>query len=300
MMPPTSPTTSTITPPLLDLGHLAGSILLFGGPYSNLQATLALREQAEHLAIPSDRVICTGDVVAYCAEPAETINAIRDWGCHVVMGNCEEALAEGGDDCRCGFEKGSECDLLAVKWFAHASSQISVDQRTWMANLPHPVTFQAAERRFAVVHGHARDLSEWVFASTPKAEKQAALEALGVDAIIAGHSGLPFTQELAGGRVWHNPGVIGVPANDGTPRVWYSLIIPTADGIVFEHRALDYDHKTAADRMIDTGLPDAYARSLSTGLWPNLDVLPTDEAAATGKPLDPGHLTWNWPRRRVA
>ena len=38
-----------------------------------------------------------------------------------------------------------------------------------------------------------------------------------IDAIIGGHSGLPFTQTL-GSRLWHNPGAIGMPANDGTPR----------------------------------------------------------------------------------
>ena len=30
------------------------------------------------------------DVVAYCAEPVETVALIRDWGCAVVMGNCED------------------------------------------------------------------------------------------------------------------------------------------------------------------------------------------------------------------
>ena len=37
----------------------------------------------------------------------------------------------------------------------------------------------------------------------------------GVDGLVAGHCGLPFTQTIDG-RLWHNPGVIGMPANDGT------------------------------------------------------------------------------------
>lgn len=284
------------------LGTLDGTVLLFGGPYSNLQATQALRAEADRLGIPPGRVICTGDVVAYCGDPAATIDAVRDWGCHVVMGNCEEALSEGGADCRCGFEKGSQCDLLSVRWFAHASAAIDDGQRAWMGALPHPVTFDIDGLRFAAVHGHERDISEWVFASTPEAEKRVALDALDADAVIAGHSGLPFTQVLDDGRLWHNPGVIGVPANDGTPRVWYSLLEPTAEGIRISHRALDYDFQGAARRMAEETLPDAYAKTLVDGLWPNMDVLPTAEASTQGIPLrlERTPLVWYRAARRVA
>ena len=57
----------------------ADPILVFGGPYSNLRATRALIAEAHRLGIPGDRAICTGDVVAYCAEPEETVAAIRDF-----------------------------------------------------------------------------------------------------------------------------------------------------------------------------------------------------------------------------
>ena len=54
----------------LDLGNLDAPVLLFGGPYSNLRATQAMRAEADRLGIPADHVICTGDVVAYAAAPA--------------------------------------------------------------------------------------------------------------------------------------------------------------------------------------------------------------------------------------
>ncbi|MAY67813.1 MAG: diadenosine tetraphosphatase [Rhodospirillaceae bacterium] len=288
-----------LTRPALDLGRLDGPVLLFGGPYSNLQSTQALRAEADRLGIPASRVICTGDVVAYCGDPDGTLDAIRDWGCAVAMGNCEEALGEGGDDCRCGFEKGSQCDLLSVRWFAHASSRVTPAHKAWMAALPHPITFEMAGAKFAVVHGHSRDISEWVFASTPQAEKRVALDDLGVDGVIAGHSGLPFTQVLDDGRLWHNPGVIGVPANDGTPRVWYSVLEPAANGITIRHLALDYDVEGARASMAREALPDAYRQSLKDGLWPNLDVLPTAESALTGKALAFAPLTWVRPEKPV-
>ena len=68
-----------------------GPFLVFGGCYSNLEATLALRAEAQRLGIPPRLIVCTGDVVAYCADAEATVAAVRAWGVHVVMGNCEIA-----------------------------------------------------------------------------------------------------------------------------------------------------------------------------------------------------------------
>jgi hypothetical protein len=102
-----------------------GPILVFGGPYSNARALAALRARAAALGVSASRVICSGDVVAYCAEPEETVAAIRQWGCHVVAGNCEQQLALGADDCGCGFAQDSTCDTLSKGWYGFASQRVS-------------------------------------------------------------------------------------------------------------------------------------------------------------------------------
>ena len=107
-------------------------LLVFGGPYSNLRALAALRQRAGELGIPASQTICTGDVVAYCAEPEETTPAIRDWGCHVIAGNCEEQLAAAAEDCACGFEPGTECDharqgLVSLRQRAHVAREPRLD-----------------------------------------------------------------------------------------------------------------------------------------------------------------------------
>src|SRR6516225_7975614 len=113
-----------------------GPLLLFGGPYSNLEATRALLDRAAALGIPPRRIVCTGDIVAYGADPAATVELVKT----------------------------------------------------------------------------------------------------GADAIIAGHCGLPFTQKVAH-RLWHNAGAIGLPANDGTPRTWYSVLSIAHGNIIIEHCA---------------------------------------------------------------
>jgi predicted phosphodiesterase len=256
-------------------------LLVFGGPYSNLRATEALMAEAGQLGIPPDRVICTGDVVAYCAEPEETARAIAAWGCRTIQGNCEQQLADGAADCACNFEEGSACDLLAKGWYPYANARLSPEIRAWMAALPQTLRFKFGGLAFRVVHGGVEQVNRWVFASDDAAMAEEARLA-GSDVVIAGHCGVPFVQRI--GRVtWFNPGVIGMPANDGTTDVWYGLVSSEGGSIVLSTHRLAYDHMGAAATMRRSGHANGYARTLVTGLWPSLDIFPPAERAATGK-----------------
>ena len=269
-----------------------GATLIFGGPYSNLQASAAVLQEATKRQIPASRVICTGDVVAYCGDPAATLDLLMESGIHVVMGNCDEQLGNHADDCGCGFPAGSSCDRLSVAWYAYADAQVTAAHRRWLAALPRRLDVEIGGLKLAVIHGALDEISRFVFASTPALAKKRQLEAAGVDGIIAGHCGLPFTQSIDG-RLWHNAGVVGMPAHDGTPRVWYSIVTPIeGGGIEISHHALDYDHAAAAVSMRQAGLPAEYETALSTGLWPSCDVLPQREIYAAGIPLKEGRSIW--------
>lgn len=274
-----------------DLGKLDGPVLVFGGPYSNLQATEAMIAEAGRLGVSPDRIICTGDVVAYAGDPAATTDAIMAWGVATVMGNCEESFGAEADDCGCGFEEGTECDVMSRQWYAYANACLTPGHRAWMRQLPRRIDFQLGRRRFAVIHGSATSINEFVFERSDDRVKRTGLDALGVDAIIGGHSGVPFAQILDR-RLWLNAGVIGMPANDATPRVWYALLTPVAGGIEVSLRALDYDHAAAASDMRARKLPEGYAACLETGLWPNMDVMPAAEREKAGDPLEPGRIFW--------
>jgi predicted phosphodiesterase len=261
-------------------------ILVFGGPYSNLEATVAMHQRAEALGVPSCNVICTGDVVAYCAAPEKTAQLVADWGCHVIQGNCEQQLAVGAEDCACNFEDGTECATLAKGWYPFANARMSPEMRAWMGNLPETLRFELGQRTFRVVHGGTEVVNRWVFQSERHVLAEES-ELSGADVTIAGHSGLPYIARV-GKRVWFNPGVIGMPANDGTADIWYGLVRADDDGsITLSTHRLAYDHHTTAADMRRFGHANGYARTLVTGLWPSLDILPPAEREATGKRLRP-------------
>jgi predicted phosphodiesterase len=174
---------------------------------------------------------------------------------------------------------------------AAISRQVGADDRRWMAGLPRLIRFTLAGRRIAAIHGAVSKINGWVFASTPAAEKLAEMALAGADGVVAGHCGLPFA-DFPGGRLWCNAGTVGMPANDGTPRVWYALLTSADRSIAVELRPLIYDHALTAQKMRNVGLAEAYARALETGLWPPVDILPPAEQAATGCPIVPGRNNW--------
>ena len=257
-----------------DLGELRGDFLIFGGPYSNAQASTALIDAARAHGIVPENCICTGDVVAYCADPVATLALIRGFGGPVVAGNCERQLAQDAPDCGCGFEQGRACDLLSLGWYGYADARVGAPDRAWMAALPDLITFAHQARRYAVIHGGARDISRFLWPVSPAevfAQEIAVIEqAVGpVDVVLAGHCGLAFARDIGRHR-WINAGVIGMPPHDGRAQTRYAVI--SGQGVVF-HR-LGYDVDGAAAAMEAVGLTQGYHTALRRGIWPSEDVLP--------------------------
>jgi len=267
---------------ILDLGDLTGAVLIFGGPYSNLAATRAMCLRAEELGLPPDRIICTGDVVAYCAEPVATIALIREWGVAVVQGNCEESLGLEAQDCGCGFEDGTACSRLSVGWYGFANQRISEEDRAWMRNLPKSIRFTLNGKSIRAVHGGVEQINRFIFPSTAVSIKRAELDLAGTDILVGGHSGIPSGLKI-GERAWLNTGAIGLPANDGTADGWYLLLSPEGSRLVCRWQRLSYPVAETVTAMQSAGLVSGYMDTLQTGLWPSMDILPEAEREVRGQ-----------------
>ena len=277
--------------------HASAPLLLFGGPYSNLESLLALLEQARGLGIPDRNLLCTGDLVAYCADAQAVVDIILTRDIAVVQGNCEASLGAHRDDCGCGFQPGSACDLLSGQWYRYATTELNSDTRAWMQRLPPLIEFTWAGWRWAALHGGLQQNNRFLFASSDATQLAAEMPG-DAEIVVAGHCGIPFTRSV-NGRLWHNPGVIGMPANDGTPRGWFSVAEARGDDLLINHHALLYDAETASRKMRAQGLT-GYADALLNGLWPSLDVLPSAERQATGNPLAFDPTCWSGERQRQA
>ncbi|WP_299674963.1 metallophosphoesterase family protein [uncultured Roseobacter sp.] len=261
---------------LRDLGVINGPVLLFGGPYSNAQATRALLHEAAARGIDGGQLICTGDIVAYGAAPQICVELIRQSGAAVVAGNCEKQIGAGALECGCGFEEGSTCDMLSLGWYPFARAHVDEAARAWMRACPDIVSFRHQGARYAVIHGGITDVARFIWPNDDEtvfdAEWRAIEAQIGpVDHVIAGHCGLAFIRETERGQ-WLNPGVIGLPPHDGRQQTRFGLL----DGGEMRIHRLRYDAEAAAAEMQRVGLTQGYDAGLLTGYWPSDEILPED------------------------
>ena len=267
------------------LGKPEGRLLMFGGVYSNLQSLTALKAWAEENEYAPEKIFCTGDILGYCAQPVECIDLIKEWGIHSIAGNVELQVKDNELDCGCDFTTGGRCDLFSKNWYTYIQSKIDTRSRKWLDTLPHHIQFNYGKDKFTIVHGSWFQTADYIFKSTPWMVKKNNLDAAGSTVIVAGHSGLPFIDQQDGCS-WINPGVIGMPANDGSPKVWFATINLKHNKLNYQFHQLEYDHLTAKDLMIQNDLPLSYAETLATGIWDNCEILQEEETKMQGKKIN--------------
>lgn len=276
--------TSNMATKTANLGILNKQILIFGGVYSNLQALEKIIEIADTNDIAPENCICTGDLVGYCGQPEETLQLFKNWGAHSIIGNVEEQLRNGFVDCGCDFTQGSRCDNLSKLWYPFAQSKVSESSLNWLQTLPDYIAFSFANKNCFVVHGNYNAISEFIFKSTSLEIKLKTFQETQADVVIAGHSGLPFMENHKD-KIWINPGVIGMPANDASTKVWCAIL---SENPSFETQFInfEYEYELAQHYMQINELPAAYAKTLTTGLWDNMDILPVAERNLQGKEIN--------------
>ena len=154
----------------------------------------------------------------------------------------------------------------------------------FIKKLPEFIQFELANKKCTVVHGSYFNTSEFIFKSTPWKKKLSNFEVTQSDVIIAGHCGLPFN-DSKDDLLWLNPGVIGMPANDGNPSIWYAILEEKNNLVTFEHKNLTYNHVVTNNLMISNGLPNEYAKTILTGIWDNMEILPEAETKLQGREI---------------
>jgi hypothetical protein len=95
---------------------------------------------------------------------------------------------------------------------------------------------------------------------------------------------LPFYQDHKN-QHWLNPGVIGMPANDGNTEVWYAILDDSTESFNFDFRRLTYNF-TLTNKLMRNGLlPESYAKTIVSGIWDNMEILPDTEKQQQGKSI---------------
>lgn len=255
-------------------------IAVFGGVYSNylaLEVTLAdaRRRGAEAL-------FCLGDLGAFGPHPDRVYPLLRDAGVHVMRGNYDVSLAEGLEDCGCGYTDPRDNYFAALSYdytFRHTSEA----NKRWLCTLPDALRIQLGHYQLHMCHGSPRQVNEFLWESTsPDGLLEKFCNDYQADVLLCTHTGIKWHRPLLRDRHAINVGTIGRPENDGHTHVWYTLLT-AAPTLQVEFIPIVYDYLELARAMRQEGLPEAFVETIVTGWWTTcLEVLPGKERA-TGR-----------------
>lgn len=254
-------------------------VLVFGGVYSNHPALAALLEEATRRG--AEAIYCLGDLGGFGPNPEKVWPLLTAAQVRILQGNYEESLAAGADDCNCGYTdpRDNHFARLSYQYTAHHCSDAF---RSWMGTLPTRRRLRVGDTELLAVHGSPRRINEFLFDSTtPDPYLEVLLDQEGTDGLLCTHTGLSWHRRLPSAKHAINVGVIGRPANDGSPHVWYTWLEARDEGLHIELTPLDYDHQTLAAEMRVEKLPQEFVETIETGWWTTcLEILPARERAA--------------------
>jgi len=264
---------TTLTEPR-DLRRIA----VFGGVYSNVHALRATLDDARRRDV--DAVFCLGDLGGFGPHPERVVPLLREAGVRVIQGNYDQAVALGHADCGCGYSDPRDNHYARIS-YAYTLARTPTEHRRWMGALPAHRRLRLDGLEALLCHGSPRAIAEFLWESTtPDGLAARLLDDAGAQLILCTHSGLKWHRRLADGRHLVNVGVIGRPENDGTPRVWYTLLSAERGNLDVEFVPVDYDHETLAREMEAEALPPEFVVTVRTGWWTTcLEVLPARERA---------------------
>lgn len=236
--------------------------------HGNIDALEAvLRDAAGHY----DDVVCCGDLVGYCANPAEVIDWVRQEATCVVRGNHDRAVWEDGLK-----DTFNHAARAAIEWCLHELSPADIE---WLKQLPAGPVWPYD---FGLAHGSPLDEDEYLILME---------DIIGLEQnfqrslLFIGHT------HLQGGWIWQNgavhgikaplpreaqkvldadpdalylinPGSVGQP-RDRDPRAAYAIW--NSDEQQLTLRRVIYDIRTAQQRILSAGLPESLAARLATG-----------------------------------
>lgn len=255
----------------------ARRIALFSGVYSNYLALEVALDDARRRG--AELIGCLGDLGGFGPHPDRVFPWLTQPDVTCVQGNYDWSIAHGAADCGCGYSDPRDNAFARIA-YAYTLRNTSSAHRRWLAALPPLGRLTLGGSRVLLCHGSPRQVNEFLWETgTPTGLLEKFCDDGETDVLCFGHTGIKWHRPLPSGRHAVNVGALGRPENDGTPRVWYTLL--TADPeLTVEFVSIGYDHESLAREMTREGLPGEFAESIRAGWWTcGLESMPVKERA---------------------
>lgn len=206
-----------------------------------------------------DRMVCLGDAIQGGAQPAETVQRLRELACPVVMGNADAwLLDEQGDTAEPTSEQQREVRAWTLSQLSTADlAFIRGFQPTVDLALDHPLDDEPragqhdrphSAKRLLCFHGSATSYDDVLLPTTPDEEWHRLLGSFAPATMTGGHTHTQQVRRIGDGRFF-NPGSVGVVYNilvpDGPlhtePWAEYAVLSSASGRLSLDFRRVAYD-----------------------------------------------------------
>lgn len=252
-------------------------VALFGGVYSNYLAVEAAISDARNRG--AEAMYCLGDLGGFGPHPDRVFPLLRQAGVACIQGNYDASVAHGAADCGCGYTDRRD-NFFARISYDYTVRGTSSENRRWLGALAPTARVVVGRWLLLLCHGSPRQINEFLWeTTTPNGLIEKFCRETKTDVLCFTHTGIKWHRALPSGRHAVNVGALGRPENDGTPRVWYTLVTAGPE-LTIEFVPVHYDAETLAREMIREALPYEFVETIRTGWWTCcLESMPVKERA---------------------
>lgn len=240
---------------------LMNTITIFGDIHGNIPALTAVLADMDQRGLAV--LYCLGDLVGYGVQPNEVVEMIRARGIPTLMGNYDQGVGAGSDDCGCAYRDpaAEAMGKLSIAW---TNAHTSADNKAFLRTFPPTIALQLGDLRVLLAHGSPRKVNEYLYEDRPAASLERIMDAAAADVLVCGHTHLPYHRVLPSGRHVVNAGSVGKP-KDGDPRAGYVVLRAAGRDLSVEFVRVEYDIEAAATAIEATTMPHVFAGMLRAG-----------------------------------
>ena len=215
--------------------------------HGNMEAVNAVLNDIEKKGC--EKVFVLGDYAMAGPEPAATTGFFWtkrfDPNYVLIQGNTDLMIANYSNNL---YEELKEKAPVMAEALKNDAAVLNDDEKNFLKNLPIQLEKEFEGVKFLLVHGSPRKNNEDILPDTPLSEVEDMLKYVSSDVVLCGHTHIPCGFQTSKKITVVNAGSIGRPFTKN-PQACY-LIIDVKDGkCIFEHQFVDYDNKTASEKL---------------------------------------------------
>lgn len=223
-------------------------IAIISDIHGNMEALDAVLKDIEKQNC--DKIFCLGDIAMAGPEPLKLVKKIKEMSLNenfvIIQGNTDEKLGTYDKN----FEEILDKNIPVMANAYRADlKELSDDDKKFLSSLPEKLILKENGVKIMLCHGSPRKNDENITTDIDLKLLQKITNDVNADVIFCGHTHVPCGFVTENEKTIVNVGSVGRPFSE-TPKSCYAIInIDDNADFGIEHRLVDYDFKTAAEKL---------------------------------------------------